>query len=319
MVDSLVQFVRPPGAPMAGYDSDQRTPGAIWRMQIPVGDSRDVGLVGPAGTVASLGVESNNPNVVKNEDIRTRMAGAVKIITLTGKEVGTTMLNVGLGPTPFSVGGRTFPEAGSSIAGADFIKVSLQVQVTRSDGSMPGNDSGITPEGQVDATACWAACFAWWLKALPGRPQISQMTLLGRAANVWGADGTMSLQAIKTLYEGQNAKISCDIVAPSAFNQFIVATKFPQIIGFKAGPMGGHVNVIHAIDTGTNMVTAMEPWYPDPSTDPNYRFDRAGGLPVFSRKTDGAPFKFTGTHIKRPLSYYTSKPLGASLLICRPW
>lgn len=321
MVDSFIRFIKPPGAAAAGYDADPRNPGAIWRMQIPAGDRRDVGLVASATTIDSLGVSSNNPNVIRNEDIRTRMAGGMKIISLTGRTLGTTMLEAGLAPSPFSVGGRTLPPIGNTVAGAQFINVSLQVQVTRSDGSMPGdgNYSGVPAEGQIDATACWAACFTWWLKALPDRPQLSQMTLLGQAAGIWGAGGTMSLSAIKSLYERQNAKISCDIVAPSAFNQYIVPSKFPQIVGFQAGPIGGHVNVIHAIDSASSTVTAMEPWFPDPSADPNYSFSVAAGLPLFSRKSDGAPFRFTGQHVKRPLSYYTSRPLNGNLLICRPW
>ena len=59
------------------------------------------------------------------------------------------------------------------------------------------------------------------------------------------------------------------------------------------------MNVVDAIDATTNTVTAMEPWYPDPSRDPNSTFATLGRQPPFSRKSDGAPFKFTGIHIER--------------------
>jgi hypothetical protein len=75
--------------------------------------------------------------------------------------------------------------------------------------------------------------------------------------------------------------------------------------------MGGHVNVIHHFDEKTGLVTAMEPWHLDPSKNTNYRFD---GL-TYSHKKTGAPFRFLGTHAKRPLSYYTSKPLGGLFVI----
>ena len=88
----------------------------------------------------------------------------------------------------------------------------------------------------------------------------------------------------------------------------IRARVFPLLIGFSSGPMSGHVNVIHGLDPAKGEVVAMEPWFPDPSKDPNFQMlSTGGGAPVFANKGTGAPFVFTGTHVRRPLSYYTSR------------
>jgi hypothetical protein len=315
MGDSSVYFAKPLNAGPVGYDADGRQPGSIWRMQIPVGETRDILLIGPTGTGASLGVTSNNDNVVKNGDIRMRAAGGQQVISLRGNAIGTTLLDVGL--IPFQ-GDARFPAGppGRPVGG-QYINVGLQVQVTRADGSLPGNDSGVRPEGQMDPTMCWAACLAWWLRALPDRAEISQSTLMVRGAKIWNSDGTMSLTNLRDFYERQNVRIRCDSVGSTAVNQYFVPSKLPFIIAFRTGVLGGHVNVIHAIDLTTSTVTAMEPWFPDPSSDLNYHFENEG-FPVFLKNTDRSLFVFRGAHLKRPISYYTTKPFGQGFLICYP-
>jgi hypothetical protein len=125
----MPHFCRPPGVPNRpglGYDVDGKlAPDSIWRMQVPVGDSRDVALWGGR----DLWVKSNNPNVIPSETISTRMAGDLKLITLTGKSVGYTILDAGLG--------------------AD-IWLSLQIQVTQSDGTMPRDPGDGKAQNTVD-------------------------------------------------------------------------------------------------------------------------------------------------------------------------
>ena len=115
----MAHFCRPPGVPNRaglGYDVDGKlAPDSIWRMQIPVGDSRDVALWGGR----DLWVRSNNPIVVPTNSIRTRMVGDLKILTLEGRTAGTSMLQAGLGSA---------------------LWVFLQVQVTLSDGTTPGTN-----------------------------------------------------------------------------------------------------------------------------------------------------------------------------------
>ena len=40
------------------------------------------------------------------------------------------------------------------------------------------NYRNVRPVGQMDEMACWAACLAWWLKALGNRPRWSQEDIL---------------------------------------------------------------------------------------------------------------------------------------------
>jgi pimeloyl-ACP methyl ester carboxylesterase len=125
----MPHYCRPPGVPNRpglGYDVDGKlAPDSIWRMQVPVGGSRDVALWGGR----DLWVKSNNPNVIPSETIVTRMEGDLKLITLTGKSVGYTILDAGLGAN---------------------IWVSLQVQVTLPDGGMPGDPGASKAQNIVD-------------------------------------------------------------------------------------------------------------------------------------------------------------------------
>ena len=40
--------------------------------------------------------------------------------------------------------------------------------------------SQMRAEGQIDDTACWAACLAWWLRVLPDRPTVEQSTIVNK-------------------------------------------------------------------------------------------------------------------------------------------
>ena len=178
----------------------------------------------------------------------------------------------------------------------------------------------ISPEGQVDPTACWAACYAWWLRAAPEQWPMTQLNVLaaGSGSGIVTPNGTVDVNKFMTFLSGRHLGLRSSRIAPAEFKPLLAASRlpsFPIIIAFASSIMGGHANVIHAYDEKTNTVSVMECWFPDPSADPNYTFSNAGGLPIFSRNGDGAPFKFKGAHQTRNLDYYSTRPLGGLLLI----
>ena len=88
----MAHFLRPPGQGGQGYDVDSKlAPGSVWRMQVPVSGTRAIALWGGAG----LWVRSNNPGVVPNNGFGERQSGDLRILTMTGRTLGTSMLEVG--------------------------------------------------------------------------------------------------------------------------------------------------------------------------------------------------------------------------------
>ncbi len=180
---------------------------------------------------------------------------------------------------------------------------------------------GKAPEGQADATACWAACYAWWLKATPDQTEIAQATILGQggAASIVASNGMVNVEGFMRFLSGRHMGMASSRINPGELKDRLAASKlpaFPIIIGFASSVMGGHANVIHAFDQEKQTVSVMECWYPDPAADPGYvqQVDNNGFI-VFASKKDGAPFKFKGAHVTRPLSHYVTRPLSGKLLI----
>ncbi len=180
---------------------------------------------------------------------------------------------------------------------------------------------GKAPEGQLDATACWAASYAWWLRATPGQLPVPQQTIfkLGAlAARTVTPNGTINVDGFMLFLPGFHIGMRSSQIRPGELGDFLSTSRlptFPIIIGFASSLMGGHVNVIHSFDQSRGTVSVMEPWYPDPAANPNYVLVDNDGLPVFERKGDRVPFVFQGTHLTRPLSYYASRPLNGRLLV----
>jgi hypothetical protein len=169
----------------------------------------------------------------------------------------------------------------------------------------------VSPEGQQDAFACWAACLAWYTRALPDVQTTSQQSIIMMSdPNSWASNGSISLNGIMSI-SLPSVFLNRSRIGAGQLEACIRAKPFPLLLAFATGPMGGHVNVIHRFDEHAGTVMAMEPWFPDPATNPNYSFDGS----VFSNKSTGDPFKFTGKHTSRPLSYYTSKPLSGQFVI----
>src|SRR6188768_1961460 len=91
----MAHYLAPPG-PQPGYDVDNRlAPGSIWRIQIPVGQRREVVLWGGVG----LAVSSNNPAVVPNDGFREIMSrgDGLRTLSLLGHTTGTSILEAKMG------------------------------------------------------------------------------------------------------------------------------------------------------------------------------------------------------------------------------
>jgi hypothetical protein len=85
----VAHFLVPPGSSSAGYDVDGKiAPGSVWRMQVYRGAQREIALWGGAGLL----VRSNNTSVASFTD---RAQGELRLFTLSGKALGTSMLEVG--------------------------------------------------------------------------------------------------------------------------------------------------------------------------------------------------------------------------------
>lgn len=311
MASSWITCARPAAVPAKGYDEEAGRPGVVWRLQVAIGATKDIDIVGLAQALA-VDLRSNNPNVVANGAFNLRRSGDRWTASITGKQIGTTLINLGFTPPPG--GSPLSQDMGPMPITPDWGPIVLQVQVTRADGTMPGSDLGIPPEGQIDAMACWAACLAWWTRAVPEATARRQIDLIGAATGATLANGSLSLELILRFFASQSI-LRAERIQPNKLAPYVAARRFPMIIGFSSGPLGGHVNVIHGYDEARGTVTVMEPWFPDPSNDPAYEFDTSGGLPVFSAKKDGTPFRFTGKHLVRPLTYYTSRPMNGAFVV----
>lgn len=173
---------------------------------------------------------------------------------------------------------------------------------------------GFTPEGQVDAFACWAACLSWYTRVLPDIATLSQTDIIGMSdPRSWAANGSISLNGLMTL-SLRNVPLRRSRIGEGELAARIKARTFPMLIGFSSGPMGGHVNVIHGLDEKAGTVGVMEPWFPDPATNKAYQYEPLDM--VFANKKTGDPFKFTGMNTRRSVTYYTSKPLNGQFVIC---
>ena len=183
------------------------------------------------------------------------------------------------------------------------------------------------PEGQMDATACWAACYAWWLKATPGEGGTSQKTQLqivadGSKDNIWDpASGLVIVDRYLRFLARQHTGLTAAMVPAPQVRDALIRGNVrlrPVILGFSTGPMGGHVNVIHGIDPDKETVSVMECWFPDPDADRTVTKMMVGTMPVYTTR-GGNPFKFRGAHVKRPLQFYTRSPLRDGTLLMFPF
>jgi hypothetical protein len=90
----MAHFVKPPGAPAEGYGIDNaQAPGSVWRLAIPAGARRDIGLWGGSG----LWVRSTDSGIVPFDDYNERAVGDLRVFSLFGAAEGSCDLEVGQG------------------------------------------------------------------------------------------------------------------------------------------------------------------------------------------------------------------------------
>ena len=167
--------------------------------------------------------------------------------------------------------------------------------------------SDYTPIGQYDATACWAACLAWWLSAMSDRPSTSQLDLLGKASGMWNKDGTINPNQLELFVKKNGFKMHTARIKPKDLKDYLGF--WPLMIAFKAPGGFGHMNVLHNYNAMFDRVDAMEPWYPDPALDNGYTGMMEGAVPAYYSKTTGDAFTFEGSHLDRTYNTYGNNPL----------
>lgn len=95
----MAHFEKPAGTLAAAYDIDNKlAPGSVWRMRVPVDGRAEIALYGGDG----LWVHSNNAGVVPEDKISERPSAGRRILSLFGRSVGTSMVDVGQNGSPWA-------------------------------------------------------------------------------------------------------------------------------------------------------------------------------------------------------------------------
>jgi hypothetical protein len=150
------------------------------------------------------------------------------------------------------------------------------------------NYRSVSPVGQMDNMACWAACLAWWLKALGDRPRWSQTDMFKQFDDLTDDDGGLNVNAfIDAVNNMPGLKLTAALFPTNRYRGGrLPIGERPVLIGFRppddtgTAPNNIHMNVVLSQSSGK--VTAMEPYYPFPGQD----------------------FKRTGTFLTRNLGFY---------------
>lgn len=169
------------------------------------------------------------------------------------------------------------------------------------------------PEGQLDETACWAACLAFWLRVLPDRPSVDQSVFINKlGVGLWNkSDGTIKPLALEQLVLKQGYRMKTERILPNQLRNYM--GYWPLILGFTASGGFGHMNVLVGYDSQYRTVDTMEPMYPDPVFDSDYDvMEGQSGVPLFYNKATGAPFKYKGA-VRTGLSFdsFANSPMKA--------
>jgi hypothetical protein len=127
----------------------------------------------------------------------------------------------------------------------------------------------LTPTGQFDRNACWAASISWWTEAmaLNYKRKISwQSDLIQKFDKLTNEDGSMPLAGIRKVCESAEIRIKLVYMSPSTFQKSYTNIDLPMIVVFNYPVIGGtHMNVI--FNQKQNTVACMEPYYPYPGKD----------------------------------------------------
>lgn len=123
--------------------------------------------------------------------------------------------------------------------------------------------------GQLHENSCWAACLAWFLKAVQGgRPSWNQKKIIEEFWNYTDANGAMRPEA---MVGGWNAdtrlKMStCVWPTPGPVLPDLPLGNMPVCIAFKHLSGFAHMNVIWR-NGNDGIVKCMEPYWPYPGVN----------------------------------------------------
>ena len=113
---------------------------------------------------------------------------------------------------------------------------------------MPKDYTNVSPVGQFDRMACWAACLSWWLKAVSGgRPPLSQAQLIAEFDYLCDDDGGLPPSKFKNnVCKDARFNISMGYFTASKYvHTGLPIADEPVIIVYNYPTVGGtHMNVI---------------------------------------------------------------------------
>ncbi len=127
----------------------------------------------------------------------------------------------------------------------------------------------ISPVGQFDQNACWAASISWWTRAMMEnfkRKHMTQTELISKFNYLCDEDtGGMTLAGFRTVCGNAEIKINLEYISPTTFKKY-AGIDLPMIIVFNYPVIGGtHMNVVFNQKGST--VACMEPYFPFPGQD----------------------------------------------------
>jgi hypothetical protein len=122
--------------------------------------------------------------------------------------------------------------------------------------------------GQLHGNSCWAACLAWWFKAVGGgRPSWTQREIIDVYWRSVDSDGAMKPEYMLTAWSrDQRLKMGTGVFkTPNPTLDRLPIGPTPVCIAFKHMTGFAHMNVIWPSEPGT--VIAMEPYWPYPGVN----------------------------------------------------
>jgi len=194
-----------------------------------------------------------------------------------------------------------------SATGKDVAKP-LDVEVRRADWlDVPAVGQGRDPAG------CWAACISYWLSAAPNRSARSFINVVGDFSGLWDANGFIRVAGLQQQLAVQKARyhMATARITPTQLSNYM--GRWPLLIGFKHPGGFGHMNVLTRYDDESDLVRAMDPWYPDP---PPNSITRVSGQVVFNGNE--GDFQFKGYIAYRHLDYYSHPMPSGTLFVGYP-
>jgi hypothetical protein len=123
---------------------------------------------------------------------------------------------------------------------------------------------------------------------------------------MWNGDGTMNPTGLERLVARQGYRMRCMKIQQRQFIDYM--GHWPMIVGFTASGGFPHMNVLCGYDMATDTVSTMEPMYPDPVFNSDYKaIDSGNGVPLFVDSA-GDSFKYSGG-VRTGLSRSSFQPM----------